>query len=224
MATNSILPPGLENLAVNTEAKKSNNGKLGQSQFLELMLTQIQNQDPLNPMESGEFLSQLAQFGTLNGITELKSSFDQFTSLLQSNQALQASTMVGRTVLVEGDVVDLNAGENVQGAIELEASTGGLTVSVTDSSGQLIRKINLGAQTAGMVRFTWDGINNDGVVAAPGAYKISATAVVNNETIAQPTFVQAKVDSVTLSQSGLGPLLNLQGLGSIPISQVKEVM
>lgn len=223
MVTNSILPPGLENLAINTQSKPSNKDKLGQSEFLELMLVQIQHQDPLNPMSNGEFLSQLAQFGTVNGITELKSSFDQLASFLQSNQALQASTMVGRTVLVESDVVALNAGENIQGAIELEASTGSLTVLVTSSSGQLIKQINLGSQTAGTVRFTWDGINDNGTAAVPGTYKISAQAVIDNESIAQLTFVQAKVDSVTLSQAGTGPLLNLQGLGSIPISQVKEI-
>ena len=82
---------------------------LGQDEFLELMMTQLQNQDPLNPAESGEFLSQIAQFGTVNGITELQQSFSTLASSLQSNQALQASTMVGRSVLVENNILQLGA-------------------------------------------------------------------------------------------------------------------
>ena len=107
MATTSgVLPPGLENLTLKSEPEKSKDD-LDQSEFLKLMLTQIKYQDPLKPMEGGEFLSQLAQFGTVSGIAALQSSFDVFASSLQSNQALQASTMVGRTVLVPGNVAAL---------------------------------------------------------------------------------------------------------------------
>lgn len=221
--SNKILPPGLEQFEVRNETKKSND-ELGQKEFLELMLTQIRHQDPLNPTDSSDFLSQLAQFGTVNGITELQSSFDQFAASLQSSQALQASTLVGRKVLVEGDVAELDASGTVQAAVDLESSTSALIITVSDSAGQLMKQINLGEQTSGTVQFTWDGLDENGDAVPPGAYKITAQSFVDDGFVNQTTLVQAKVDSVTLTQDGQGPLLNLHGLGTVTMNDVKEVM
>lgn len=221
--TNGILPPGLEKLALKTDTSKPNDG-LDQSAFLKLMLTQIQHQDPLNPLSSSEFFGQLAQMGTVNGIAGLQSSFDQFAASLQSGQALQASTMVGRTVLVEGSTVELTGTGSVRGAVDLEASTGALRVTISDVSGQVVKELTLGSQAAGTVNFVWDGLDSAGNVVAPGRYQITAQAGIDGEVIAQSTLIQAKVESVTLAQAGEGPLLNLQGLGSFPMSGVREVL
>ena len=222
--TNGILPPGLEKLALKSDTSKPSD-ELDQSAFLKLMLTQIQHQDPLNPMSSNEFFGQLAQMGTVNGIAGLQSSFDQFAASLQSGQALQASTMVGRTVLVEGSTVELGGvGSSVRGAVDLAASTGELLVTISDTSGQVVKQLNLGSQTAGTVNFVWDGLDSAGGAVAPGRYQITAQAGIDGEVTAQPTLVQAKVESVTLTQTGQGPLLNLQGLGSFPMKDVREVL
>ena len=108
---NSIsgLPPELAGLELKQPEKKAND-ELGQSEFLDLMIAQLQHQDPLNPADSGEFLGQLAQFGTVNGITELQNSFADLATSLQSSQALQASTLVGRNVLIPGNVVNFAGG------------------------------------------------------------------------------------------------------------------
>lgn len=221
--SNSILPPGLENLSA-PQATKSPRSGLGQDEFLELMTTQLQHQDPLNPMESGEFLSQLAQFGTVNGITELQSSFSTLANSLQSSQALQASTMVGRNVLALGNKAVLDGSGSVNGAVDLSAATGRLMLTVTDPAGQVIRNMNLGTQGAGLVHFTWDGLDNNGEALPAGNYVINSEAVVDNETVAQSTYITAKVESVTLNQDGSGPLLNLNGLGTIGMNQVREIM
>lgn len=223
MDTNSILPPGLEQLALKSDPKKTGN-ELGQSDFLKLMLTQIRNQDPINPSDSTQFLTQLAQIGTVNGISDLQSSFDQLSSSLQSSQALQASTMVGRSVLVPGSAFQLNPAQSMRGAVELEAATGDLAVTISDASGQVVKQLHLGAQAAGTVQFAWDGLDAAGHAAAPGAYQVTARAGIDNEVVTQPTLIQAKVESVTLTQSGDGPLLNLQGLGPVPMNDVKQVM
>ena len=220
---NTILPAELQNLAVKQPEKKANDG-LDQDAFLELMLTQIQNQDPLNPMESGDFLSQMAQFGTVNGITELNNSFATLSSSLQSSQALQASTMVGNTVLVPGDTSELVTGGQISGAIDLNNSTSNLVLNISDASGQSVRQVDLGSYTAGMTKFTWDGLDNNGNALPSGTYSIEAAALFNSEAVAQPVLVNAKVDSVSLSKSGGEPLLNLNGLGTISISQVREIM
>jgi len=130
--SNFILPAELQNLALKPPEKTASDG-LGQEAFLELMLTQIKNQDPLSPMESGDFLSQIAQFGTVNGITELNKSFAALTSSLQSSQALQASTLVGNTVLVPGDTSELVSGGQISGAIDLNSSTSNLVLNIFDA-------------------------------------------------------------------------------------------
>ena len=221
--TNGVLPPGLDHLRLKSEQAKPKDD-LSQSEFLKLMLTQIKHQDPLKPMEGGEFLSQLAQFGTINGIAKLQSSFDLFASSLQSNQALQASTMVGRTVLVPGNVAALEAGDSVQGAVDVPASTGDLVITISDMSGQQVKQINMGAQQAGIAHFTWDGFDESGAAVDAGLYQITAQATVDGEVISQSTLIQSKVESVTLTQNGEPPLLNLQGLGAVSMNDVKEVM
>ena len=171
MADNSALPPGLENTAIiqgRTGTNKSENGALSTTDFLKFILSRIQQQDPLKHMENNQFLNPLAQFCAINGITDLKTAFDRFSTSLQSNHALLASTMVGRLALVAGDMVNLNAGSGAQGAVDLAASTGNLLVSISDASGQVLRTINLGSQPAGIVHFVWDGLTEAGRTAAPG--------------------------------------------------------
>ena len=221
--SNTILPAELQHLALKQPEKTASDG-LGQDAFLELMLTQIKHQDPLSPMESGDFLSQIAQFGTVNGITELNKSFATLSSSLQSSQALQASTMVGNTVLVPGNKSELVSGGQISGAIDLNISSTNLVVSIFDAAGQVVRQINLGSQVAGMTKFTWDGLDNSGDPLPEGTYTIEAAALISGEAVAQAVLVQAKVDSVSLSKTGGEPLLNLSGLGTVSISEVREIM
>jgi len=189
-----------------------------------LMLVQIQNQDPLNPADSGEFLSQLAQFGTVNGITELNSSFDVLATSLQSSQALQASTMVGRSVLVPGNVGLLETGSELKGAVELPTSGADLKVLIQDATGQLVRQINLGTQAAGTVRFAWDGFSDAGEAVATGTYTVRAQAFVDGEAVTQTTLIQAQVESVTLGRAGNDSVLNLRGLGTVQMNDIREIL
>ena len=219
---NSSGASALEQFAIKQDDKPKD--ELGQSQFLELMITQIKHQDPLNPAEGGEFLSQLAQFGTVNGITELQSSFDVLATTLQSSQALQASTMVGRSVLVPGNVGLYEAGGQMTGAVDLPSSSGELNVYIHDGAGQLVRQINLGTQAAGRVQFSWDGFSNGGQAVAPGTYVVSAQALVDGETVTQDTLIQGKVESVSLGQAGSDSTLNLRGIGAVLMNEVKEIL
>lgn len=222
MTTSSILSSGLEQFAIQQPDAESSSNDLGQNQFLELMLVQLQHQDPLNPMESGDFLAQLAQFGTVNGITELQGSFDNFTNSFQSSSALQASTMVGRSVLVSGQEVSINAvTPSVDGAVELNTSTPNLSVQIVDSVGQPVKFIELGTQAAGLVKFNWDGLDENGDAVTDGNYFIQATANIENTNVAQPTLISANVDSVTIN--GNNTLLNLQGLGTVGLGEVREI-
>ncbi len=194
-----------------------------QDQFMQLLIAQLKNQDPLQPQENGEFLSQLAQFETAAGAEELQQSFDKFSATMQSNSALQASSLVGRNVLAPGGIAQLETGENVVGQVDLSSSTTNLTIEIEDASGQLVKTIPMGTQAAGDVKFTWDGTDQDGNYLPPGGYRIRARADVGTETVAQDVLVSAKVDSVSIGQGGQGIKLNLSGLGSIELSAVKEI-
>lgn len=222
---NSIsgLPAALESLAIK-QTEKTKGKTLDQDAFLNLMVAQMNNQDPTKPLETGEFFSQLAQFGTVSGINQLQTSFQSLASALQSNQALQASTMVGRNVLVEGSRINLtSAGATVSGAVDLPQASGDVTLGVFNSAGQLVKTLSLGAQSAGLVQFTWEGLNDGGVAVPAGQYKVVAEAQIDGKSTAAKTLLEGKVESVTLLSGGAGPRLNLAGLGQIGIDAVREV-
>lgn len=209
------------NIAQRGEQKKDS---LGQADFLKLMTTQLNNQDPLKPMESGEFFNQIAQFSAVAGIQELQSSFQQVASAMYSSQTLQASAMVGRSVLIPSSTAELKPGEGISGTVELPASTNSLVVGVFDPAGQLVRRLDLGTQPGGDVRFTWDGRSDAGEAMPAGPYRIRAEARIDGEAVALNTLLAAKVESVTMGKGGQGIRLNLAGLGSVDLGDVKQIM
>lgn len=198
--------------------------QLGQAEFLKLMVTQLNNQDPMKPMESGEFYTQIAQFSTVAGIQDLQGSFQQVATALYSSQALQASAMVGRSVMVTADSAQLTPGSEISGMVEVPAATSALSVSIYDSVGQLVRKIDMGAQQEGKAGFNWDGRTSDGEPAAAGLYYIEADMRLGNQTIGLETQLAARVDSVSMGGNGQGITLNLAGMGPIALASVKHVM
>jgi flagellar basal-body rod modification protein FlgD len=202
---------------------KKSQDQLGQTEFLDLMITQLKNQDPFSPMENGDFISQMAQFSSVTGLAELQQSFDKLATSLQSNQALQASSLVGRTVLVPSAIGTLPVGGAISGAVALPTSSGSVGVNVQDSSGQMIRRLELGSQPSGDVYFNWDGMTNAGVPAEAGRYFISADAGFNGETVALETLMSSSVASVTLGQGGNGLTLNLTDGNVVDFSSVKEI-
>jgi len=201
----------------------SSRKELGQEQFLELMTAQLQNQDPFKPMESGDFLSQIAQFSTVEGIGDLNDAFSGLSQSLVSNQALQATNLVGREVLAPTGVAALSQGGNIRGNVELPAASGEVVVNVYDQAGQVVRRLELGSQAAGPVAFQWDGLKNDGQFASPGSYFISAEASIDGQFESVETLLASEVRSVTLSNSG-GLLLDLDGIGSLDFSEVRQIL
>ncbi len=195
-----------------------------QADFMELLIAQLENQDPLEPMENGEFLAQLAQFETASGIEQLNTTASSLISSITSNQALQASLLVGRDVLVEGNTGGLGETGGMSGAADLKSSTSSLQVNIYDTAGQVVRTINLGQRAAGQVDFTWDGITNSGNRAAAGSYVISAEAEINDEMQSLKTYIAAPVDSVTLGQGGGEATLSVSGVGEVPMSKIRQIM
>jgi flagellar basal-body rod modification protein FlgD len=204
------------------EVPKSIPGQdLGQEDFLHLMVTQLKNQDPFKPLESGEFLGQLAQFGTVSGLAGLQTSFDSLAGSLVSNQALQASTLVGRSALVATSTLAIAAGQSVTGAVDLAIATSGATVTIRDPSGQPIRTLSLGAQPVGLAAFTWDGLTDTGAAVPAGRYSFSADYRSSSGSVAAETLLRAPIDSVLLDADGFS--VELRGIGELPFTAVREI-
>jgi flagellar basal-body rod modification protein FlgD len=196
-------------------------GDLGQEDFLHLMLTQLKNQDPFKPMESGEFLGQLAQFGTVQGLAGLQTSFDSLSSSLVSNQALQASSLVGRSALARTSRLEIVAGQAVSGAVDLPASSAATAVAIRDAAGQTVRTLPLGAQPSGLAGFTWDGLDDNGRPVTAGRYSFTASYLAGTESVAADTLLRAPIDSVLLDTDGFS--VELRGIGELPFTAVREI-
>lgn len=194
---------------------------LGKNEFLELLVAQLNNQNPLEPQENGEFIGQLAQFSTVEGVEKLNSSMETILSGYQSSQALQASSLVGRKVIVPTDKAVVDTSETFKASLVLPVSSSNVYVNVYDDAGAVVNRINMGPQEAGNVSFMWDGKDASGNTLPPGTYKFEAQATYNGETKGLYTLLPANVDSVTLGGNEL--LLNLAGLGSVPLSQVQVI-
>ncbi|VXC31504.1 Basal-body rod modification protein FlgD [Pseudomonas sp. 8Z] len=194
---------------------------LGKDEFLNLLVAQLNNQNPLEPQGNGEFIAQLAQFSSLEGIQQLNDSATSMMSSFQSSQALQASSLVGRKVIVPSDKAVVDTSESFKASVVLPVSSSNVYVNVYDNAGALVNRVNLGEQAAGNVSFIWDGKNSSGAVMPPGTYKFEAQATYGSETKGLYSMLPANVDSVTLGGSEL--MLNLAGLGSVPLSQVQVI-
>jgi flagellar basal-body rod modification protein FlgD len=197
-------------------------GATSQDTFLTLMLTQLQNQDPMQPLQSGEFLSQLAAFETAAGVDGIQTSVGQLNQSLYTSQALQAASLLGHNVLTDGSTVTLGDTNSVSGFVDLSESASPVEVQVKDASGAVVRTLDLGSQAAGRASFEWDGTDTAGNRLPPGQYTLSCDVAVNGATEAATVLTSAAVQSVTLD--GADILLNLAGGSQIPFSQVTEIL
>ena len=189
------------------------------------MLAQLKNQDPTSPVDSNTFLNQLAQLSEVQGITQLNTSFSTLSSSLVVEPGAAG-------VLVAGPS---GAGQQrarptwrrtapSRGAVNVPQTTSQVVLNVSDSSGALVRQINLGAQSAGLANFSWDGKEGDGSQAPAGTYTLSAQyAGATSGSTAATTLVNGTVESVSMGAGSTGLTLNVSGLGSVPFSSVQQI-
>jgi flagellar basal-body rod modification protein FlgD len=195
---------------------------LGLTTFLKLMVTQLNNQDPFKPMENGDFLGQIAQFGSVTGLEKLNQNFESLAASITSGQALQAGGLVGREVLVPVEAGYLVPGQPIRGRVEIDQNSPQVKARITDIAGQLVRELPLGPATPGSLDFSWDGLDEVGGYAPPGIYNVNIEAVYGDETVDLQTQLFSRVESVNLSDRN-GLTLNLQGLGPVAFNNVKQV-
>ena len=196
--------------------------ELGKNEFMELMIAQLNNQNPLEPQDNGAFIAELAQFSSLEEMQGLTSTVEGLASSYQSTQALQASSMVGRSVLVSASTGPTSMAGTMAGVVDLPAGTSNLRVSVLNSAGELVNQYEMGQQVAGQVSFLWEGKNKAGDQMPAGQYTIKAEANYGGKTEQVNTMLSANVDSVSIG-SDSSITLNLAGMGGIPLNQVRQI-
>ena len=217
-----------QNAAASSSTTSSSTGStqtLGQDAFLQLLITQLKNQNPLNPQDNTEFVAQLAQFSSLEGIQNLNTSLTSLASSLQSSQALQASSLVGRSVEVQTDTTYLDSGGTIIGSIDLPNSSPYLQMSIYDSSGQLVLQKDLGSQEAGSIPFAWDGTASDGSTVPAGTYTfdVEAKDATTGKSTKMTTYLSGNVNSVTVG-TDQSVMLNVNGVGQVALSDVKDIL
>ena len=205
-------------------ARKKDLGALNQEDFMQLMLQQLKSQDPFKPTDNTQFIAQMAQLSSVTGISEMKNSLVDVVDSLRSSQVLSASNLLGRDVLVSKDTFSLSAAApSVMGQIELAKPSQQVDIEIRNAAGEVVRRMQSGAQAAGPLQFAWDGKDDSGATVAAGDYKIQATAMTNGQRLAIEMQMRAPVTGVSLPTGGQGPQLQVQGLGTLKLSDVKEV-
>jgi flagellar basal-body rod modification protein FlgD len=193
---------------------------IGKDAFLKLLVVQLENQDPLNPMDSTEFVAQLAQLSSLEGITNLGVSMEKMAGSVSSMQNLSTSSLIGRNVMVEGNGIEYKDAPVVFG-YDLEGGAASVTVSIYDGSSMLVSQVNLGPSGSGDKSFTWDGTDDNGVQAAPGLYTFDIEAKdAKDETVFVVPYAAGVVSSVTFD--GSTALLTVGGK-TITQDKIKEI-
>jgi len=192
---------------------------LGQDDFLKLMTAQLKNQDPMKPLENGEFFNQIAQFSQVAGLENLNDQFSSLSSQMLSSQSLQASGLVGHDVLVASSAAYVDAG-GVTGSLNVPSS-GPVRLEVLDATGAVVRTMDLGDMSAGMNSFTWDGLSDDGSVAGPGTYQFYASVTGADATVSAQTYLRSRVDAVALNGGDL--LLSLDSGAQVGFDSVQQI-
>lgn len=191
-----------------------------EDRFLKLLVTQMKNQDPLNPLDNAQVTSQMAQLSTVTGIEKLNTALESMSSSFQAAQSLQAANMIGRSVLASGSTMDLSNGTAFAG-MDLKKDADTVTVSIKDAKGQVIRTLDLGEKTAGMVTFQWDGKNQNAVAQADGTYTFDVVAKKGDERVTADKLALNVVNSVSIASTGVK--LNVNNVGAVDASSVKQI-
>lgn len=221
----AIAPSVIDQYQLNPTDEKKFDKELGQEEFLELMMAQLENQDPMKPMDNGEFLGQMAQFSTVTGIEGMQESLENLTETYSTGQTLQATQLVGQEVLIEDNTIELNEDEPVTGSFELDTASGDVKLDITDAAGAVVKQISLGDYRAGRHVFTWDGLDSDGNMMPPGKYSATVTVQRNDGYEAATVLTSRVIDSVEFGAGSQTTMNTKQGdvISMADIRQIRNV-
>lgn len=193
-----------------------------QNQFLTLLVAQLKNQDPTNPMDNNQLVSQLAQLNTVSGIEKLNTTLGSISGQINNNQSIQATTLIGHGVMVPGSEILVGKETSTPFGLELESAADNVTVTISDSTGKMVRSLELGALSAGVHSWGWDGKSTDGTAAADGSYTFTVAASTNGAQQTVQPLRYALVNGVVRSDTGAQLDLGLQGKATL--DDVRQIL
>ncbi len=193
-----------------------------ENRFMTLLVTQMRNQDPLNPLDNAQVTSQLAQLSTVTGIDKLNTSLQGLQASYQVTQSMQAANLIGHGVLVPGSTVDLGESGGLLG-FEMTSPADKVTIKIYDGNGNPVDAIELSGVEAGSSPVIWDGVLPDGSNAEPGRYSFEVEAERGGTTVPVTRLAFGRVDSVSMGGSN-GVRLNIAGIGQMTMSDVREII
>lgn len=196
--------------------------EMGKQDFLKLFTAQLKSQDPTDPVKNEAFVAQLAQFSSLEALTNMSGSIESFIKGQSSNQIFNGSALIGKRVPVSNTPAPLVEGGRLDAEVDLPQGADGITITVIDAKGREVTKMAAGAQQAGTMRFSWGGLDDNGNPVAPGNYAFKAEAVVSGKTTTVPVNTMTTVQSVIVNPDGTVSL-EVEGGQSIPLSQVSRI-
>ncbi len=213
---------GLSQNPVTQLSKTAGKTALSQTDFLKLLTAQLKNQDPTAPVNNDQLVSQLAQLSTVDGINTLNTTVSGIGAKLDGNSAASAVALIGKSVLVPGDVATRQNDGSVVGAVDVPAAADKVVVTIADRNGTLLRTFDLGAQPKGLAAFRWDGTDASGASVSAATVRVAAQIVNTGRSTAAPTDVLGRVTGVDLSNAA-APSLVVDGAGSVALSAVRQV-
>jgi flagellar basal-body rod modification protein FlgD len=217
----SSLPAGVTSLASEQQKQTTASGTLGQGDFLKLMTAQLKNQDPMAPMDNGQFLGQMAQFSTVSSLGDMATQLKALSDQMAGSRLLSSGSLIGRSVLSPSNVGDLPAGGSLDGVVRLAEPADGATVTVRNAVGQIMESFNLGPSVSGDYPFSWDGALQGGATAQPGKYQVDVSVSRAGKASAEAALLYMPVASVSMAGGDIK--LNLQNGSSLPLSQVTNL-
>lgn len=202
-----------------TKAPKSDQ-TLGKSEFMTLLVTQLRNQNPLEPLDNKDFIAQLSQFSSLEQLEGMRKSIDDQLSLQRSLSQTTAISLLGRQVTLDGSVVPLREGASSVVSYNLDESAD-VQIEIYDLQGTIVRTLTPGAQPLGDQKVIWDGKDDQGNALPEGNYTYHVLAVGGGDRqVSVQPFFEGRVDGVRLADNGI--VVTIAGL-EVPISQVKKI-
>ncbi|OJF67328.1 flagellar biosynthesis protein FlgD [Alteromonas sp. V450] len=198
--------------------------QLSQEDFFAMLTEQLANQDPTAPVDNDQMVAQMTSFTMADGISQLNEKFESFAASMTSNQALQASSLIGQDVLVQGNVAYMaNEGDGISGVVINEETVQNMTITIQNELGEVVKTIDAGTQAPGNIQFEWDGLDKNGDPISAGNFVVTATGDVGGEGFQMTTAVHRHIGSVSLSSSNQGIILNLDGNVSISLDDVIQI-
>ena len=210
----------LDKLGIQKPAKETSaSDKLGQADFLKLMTTQLQNQDPFAPMENAEFIAQMAQFSTVTGITEISESLKGMSDQLSEFRIATAANMLGHSVLVPGSTAYPDNDGSISGAIDIPAASANTNIVYRSETGEILHTQELGAQSAGLVGFSWQDIPQE-VLSQNASIRVEAYADTGKGLKSVGASVYSEVLAASTGSAASDVVYDVRGYGDVKASDV----